>query len=101
NGQFQLVRNPEVIDKVTQRLAKFEDIAKAATLTEEIAKEGRSYLAKMPRLESQRDMRKKYQQLADGTLKPEEFLKQREEAIQALKLTRSEAEAFATKILKI
>jgi C-terminal peptidase prc len=101
NLHFALTKNPEVITKVTDRLERFEILVKSKNLSEEIAKEGRSFLDYMPKLESQRELRKKYQALADGKIDTDEFQKQRTEWLQALKLTRGEAEAFASKVLRI
>jgi C-terminal peptidase prc len=101
NLQFALTKNPEVIDKVNERLAKFEEIARSKSFNEEVTKEGKSFLDRMPKLESQRELRKKYQALADGKLSADEFLKERAEVLQGLKLARTEAEAFASRVLRV
>jgi C-terminal peptidase prc len=96
-----VAKNPDVAEQVSNRLAKFDELAKKDNLKEEIVKEGRTFLGRMPKLESQRELRKKYQLLADGKLSSEELLKQRDEVLQGLKLSRTDAESFATKVLRV
>jgi hypothetical protein len=60
-------------------------------LSKERAEEGRKLLARMPKLESQRSLRKKYQQLVDGGLSLDDFEKARTDIMDSTKLKRSMA----------
>ncbi len=98
---FPMTINPPVAAKVKEQLAKLEQLAKDSKVTEEMAKEGRDFLSRMPRLDSQKQLRKKYQQLVTGTLALDDFVQQRQELMEGLKLRRAEAESFADRVLQV
>ena len=98
---FPLTINPPAMAKVRERLARFEELVKSAQLGPEIAKEGREFLSRMPRFETQRNYRKEYQKLADGTITPEQFQKIRRDYLAALKVSRADAENFAKRVLEV
>jgi C-terminal peptidase prc len=98
---FSIAPNLAVLNEVRERLKKFEAVVAKANLPEPVAKEGRDYLARMPRLKSQQEMRKHYQALAEGTLTVEAFNAEFQKYVDARKLTQKEAEEFATKILEV
>ncbi len=98
---FALTLNAPATGEVHVRLDKFEKLAKEAKLAEEVVKEGRALLTRMPRLEAQRELRKKYQQFADGKLALEDFQKARLAYLEGQKLSREEAEAFAKKVMNV
>jgi C-terminal peptidase prc len=97
---FELTRNPTVAAKAKERLEKFNKLAADQKLAKEIADEGRSFLAKMPKLEAQRTLRKQYQQLADGKLTVDEFLASRTGILAEMKLDPDAAAMFASKVLR-
>jgi C-terminal peptidase prc len=103
SSHFELTRNPAVVAQVKARLDKFtkmaldkldKDVAKT------IAEEGKNLLSRMPKLEAQRTLRKKYQQLADGDLTLEQFVTERTKILDGMKLDRPVAEKFAATVLK-
>ena len=98
---FPLAVNTEAAEQVAKRLDTFQKIAKDQALAEELAKEGKSLLTKMPQLENQQQLRKKYEELVDGKLALADFKTERDKLIAAGALPRGDAEAFADKVLKI
>ena len=97
---FQLTQNPAVMPKVKERLEKLAELVKDKKISDTLAEEGKKLLSQMPRFESQRSLRKAYQQLVDGTLTAEKFEKQRATILDAMKLKASEAADYAAKVVK-
>jgi C-terminal peptidase prc len=95
---FVLTYNPKSAAKAKERLEKFDAIAKSGKLPEKLVAEGRGLLERMPKLESQRKLRKEYQALADGALAPAKFEEARTAILQSTKLKRSDAEAYAKEV---
>jgi hypothetical protein len=54
----------------------------------------------MPKLKAEQDLRKAYQQLCDGTLTADAFLKLRTENLAARKLDRDSAETYAARTMR-
>lgn len=100
SSHFELTRNPAVTAKVEERLAKLAKLSEENKITKERTDEGRKLLERMPKLESQRTLRKKYQQLVDGGLSSDDFEKARTEILDNTKLKRSAALAFAAKVIQ-
>ncbi len=98
---FPIAINPPAAAKVKEQLAKLEGLAKDGKLTEEMVKEGRDYLSRMPRLDAQKSLRKKFQELVAGTLAVDDFVKQRQEVLEGLKLRRADADSFAERVLQV
>jgi carboxyl-terminal processing protease len=100
-SHFVLTKNPEVTAKVQERLEKFTKLSKEdKKIDAKLAEEGQQLLSRMPKLESQRSLRKEYQKLVDGTLTTDKFLAAREEILDNTKLKRETAESFAEKVLE-
>src|SRR6266851_1064407 len=97
SSHFELTRNPAVTAKVEERLSKLAKLQEENKVSKERADEGRKLLERMPKLESQRSLRKKYQELADGKLSAEDFDKARADILDTTKLRRSASLAFAAK----
>jgi C-terminal peptidase prc len=97
---FAITYNPEAMPKVKERLAKLAALAKDGKIPHEIADEGNNLLGKMPKLESRRKLRKDYQKLADGKLTVAAFTKDRKKLLDGMKYSRSDALAFAAKIIQ-
>jgi C-terminal peptidase prc len=95
-NHFVLTHNPSAMPKVEERLKKLGDMKIAS----DIAAEGQRLLTRMPKLRSEQDLRKAYQQLADGKLAYDVFLKQRTENLAARKLDREAAETYAARTLR-
>jgi carboxyl-terminal processing protease len=99
-NHFELTRNPAVHGKMQERLSKFIMLAKDKKLEAEVAEEGARLLSRMPKLQAQQDLRKQYQKLVDGVLTPDTFAKERDNILAAMKMKRSEAVSFATKVMQ-
>jgi carboxyl-terminal processing protease len=97
---FVLVRNPEVAGKVQEALTKLDKLAADKKISTEFAEEGHTLLAQMPRLESQRELRKAYQKLVAEAITPEAFTTTRKAILDSTKLDRATAKKFATKVLE-
>jgi C-terminal peptidase prc len=98
---FVVATNPTVAEQVAQQLKQFEDLAGKEGFAPEIIKEGTELLSQMPRLESQRELRKKLKALLRGSLPPREFLAEWDKAKAAVKLSREDAEEFCDRIFKV
>src|SRR5439155_26658653 len=92
---FALTRKPSALPKVEERLKKLDDLR----LDPAITAEGRKLLTLMPKLKSDQELRKAYQQLADGTLAVEAFRVQRNENLAARKLNRDKATNYANRVM--
>jgi C-terminal peptidase prc len=97
---FTLTHNPEVMPTVKKRLAKIAELAKEQKISAKVANQGKDLLSRMPKLESQRVLRKAFQNLADGKLDADEFLKERARLLAKNKLSRDDARDYALAILK-
>ena len=73
-SRYWVTRNPAVTESVAERLKKLEALEKAGKLSEDDAKEGAGLLFRMPKLNWTQELRKAYQQLADGKIAPEALL---------------------------
>jgi len=98
---YALSLNPAAADIVAGRLDKFQNLARQLQLPEDVVKEGKDYLSKMPRMENQRKLRKKYQELVDGKVKVEAFLADRQNLLKAMTVSREDAEKFADKLIRV
>jgi C-terminal peptidase prc len=92
-NHFVLTHNPTAMPKVEERLKKLADMK----LAPEVMTEGKQLLTRMPKLKGEQDLRKAYQQLCDGSLAQDAFLKLRGENIAARKLDREAAETYAAR----
>jgi carboxyl-terminal processing protease len=97
-SRYWVSHNAAVTEKVAERLKKLEALAKAGKLSEEDAKEGESLLFRMPKLKWTQELRKAYQELADGKITPDALLATRKTLKEGLTLPKEDAETFATKV---
>lgn len=97
---FEIGRNPQAAAKVGERIEKFNAVANDKKLPKDVVEEGRKLLARMPKLEAERNLRKSYQQLADGNLALDQFEKQRASILDGMKLDPATAKKFASKIIQ-
>jgi C-terminal peptidase prc len=98
-NHFELVHNPEAWAKAQTRLDALAKLAAAGKVSEKFAEEGKALLSRMPRLEAQRNLRKAYQELADKA-DLEKFTTERETVLESMKMRRTDALTFASKILE-
>jgi C-terminal peptidase prc len=99
-NHFVLTTNPAVSAKVKERLEKLAKLADEGKVSANLAEEGKGLLSQMPRLEAQRNLRKEYQRLVDGSIDVEMFKAGRTEILASTKLRRPDAMAFATKVIE-
>ncbi len=99
-SHFSLTRNPAVSAKVQQRLDKLAQMVKNKEVPDKFAEEGQALLGRMPKLESQRALRKAYQKLVDGEVKLDAFEASREIILAGTKLRRDAALQFAGKVIE-
>jgi carboxyl-terminal processing protease len=95
-SHFPVALNPKVAPQTEARLKALAGME----LPKEVAEEGRRLLAQMPKLKYQQELRKKYQALADGTLKGEAFAAARKAIKDGLKLDAEETEKYARKVIR-
>jgi C-terminal peptidase prc len=94
-----LTTNPAVIGKVRERLKKIDQLVADKKLSDALAEEARKLLSQMPHLKAQQDIRKLYQQLADGDITTKALEEKRESIVASTKLDRDLALKFADKVL--
>jgi carboxyl-terminal processing protease len=99
-NHYDLTIDPKAIGKVRERLDKFNEMVKDGKVPEKFAEEGRTLLEHMPRLEAQRNLRKQYQALVDGSLTLDKFESERGDILEGTKLRRAEAREFAVKVME-
>jgi carboxyl-terminal processing protease len=99
-NHFALTKNPEVADKVQARLEKLDKMLKDGTLPAKYSDEARTLLERMPRLEAQRNLRKQYQQLVDGTINLDKFETERKTILAGTNLRRADAVEYAQKVME-
>jgi C-terminal peptidase prc len=101
SSHFVLIHNPAVAAKVNERLEKLEKLYKADKIPAKYYDEGKSLLSRMPRLEAQRNIRKEYQALVDGSINLDAFETKRQEILDGTKMRRADALKFAEKIMEV
>jgi C-terminal peptidase prc len=99
-GDFVVDHNPAVYPKAKARLSAFEKLAKEKELPDNLREEGANLLAKMPKLEAKQSLRKAYQKLADATIDVPVFQTERQNILDAAKLSERDATNFAIMVLR-
>lgn len=98
-SRFWVARNPAETERVARRLAAIDALAKAGKISAEDAREARGLLFRMPKLKWMQELRKAYQNLADGKAEPDEVDLIRRTLKAGLKLPAEEAAAYAEKVM--
>ncbi|MBX9624885.1 MAG: S41 family peptidase [Gemmataceae bacterium] len=93
---FVLTHNPAAYPQAAKRLEAFAE--KAGALPEDAAKEGKAFLARMPKLKAGQELRRLYQKVADGTVTPEAAAAERVALKAALKLPPKDAQTYAKRV---
>ena len=102
SSRYVLTKNPAAAEKAQKRLAKFDELVSDKKLTEAaLIEEGRDYLTRMPILKKRQEIRKVYQEFVDGKVTAKGLEEKRDTLIAEMKLKRSEANEFASKILEV
>ncbi|HMF11121.1 MAG TPA: S41 family peptidase, partial [Gemmataceae bacterium] len=99
-NHFALTNNPAVTAKVRDRLDKLANLVNEKKLPNKYAEEGNRLLGRMPRLESQRALRREYQKLVDGQEPLATFEEKRLGILEQTKLSHDEAMEYAKKVAK-
>ncbi|MFL5329934.1 MAG: S41 family peptidase [Gemmataceae bacterium] len=94
--KFVLTHNPAVYAAAHERVEK---LAKSQ-LPADVAAEGEKLLSRMPRLKSDQELRKLYQQTADGKLSVDNLLAARTKNYDGRKLPVEDAKIFARRTLE-
>jgi C-terminal peptidase prc len=98
---YVLTANPAAAGKAKERLEKLEKLTQDKKITAAYADEGKALLERMPRLEAQRNLRKQYQALVDGSITLDKFETARDSILASMKLKRTEALDYAAKIVEV
>ena len=95
-SDFIIDHNPAAYPKAKERLEK---LAEVKDLPKEFQEEGQHLLSRMPKLESQQELRKAYQKLADAKIGLDEFKKERDTVLASTQLPARDAESFAKYVM--
>ncbi len=97
-AHFVISKSPAYAE-ASKRRADFNALVAKEMLKPEIAAEGNKYLERMPKFKTPQELRKTYEQLADGKLTVEQFRTKRDELVAAMKLPEKDAAAFTETML--
>jgi C-terminal peptidase prc len=100
-SHFPITKNPKVTGKVEARLKALAELEKNSKISKDVADEGKQLLTRMPKLKAHRDLRKQYQELADGKLEVEKFAFERGRIKEGMELAGDEAETYARNTLAV
>jgi carboxyl-terminal processing protease len=96
---YVLTHNPKVAAKIKAQEDKFAQMIKDGKVPAKYDEEGKTLLARMPRLEAQRKLRKEYQALLEGKIDLEKFTSERKAIVESTKLPPDDAKEFAEKVM--
>lgn len=99
-SHFPLTANPKAMPGVIKRVKALAGMIQSGTLTPEVGEEGMALVTRMPKLKARQELRKKFQQLADGTLAPADFATERKAIKDAMKLPEEEADKYARTVMR-
>jgi carboxyl-terminal processing protease len=99
-SHFPLTKNPKITESVDKRLKALDNLETAGSITKELAAEGHSLLHRMPKLKSPQELRKRFQDLADGKITPEVFAADYKAIKEKNILAPDDADEFANKVLR-
>lgn len=100
SNHYILTHNPAVAEKFKAQEDKFAQMVEGGKVPQKFSDEGKAVLARMPRLEAQRKLRKEYQALLEGKIDLDKFTSQHKAIVASTKLPRAEAENFAEKVME-
>lgn len=98
-SHFPVTKNPKLTDAVAKQVAAVAKLGADGKLGKEATAEGEQLLARMPKLKALQELRKKYQSLAEGTIKVEEFNTAAAAIKKDMVLSDEAAERFAKKVM--
>jgi carboxyl-terminal processing protease len=97
-SHFIVTHNPAAAPKADARLKALAELGRKGVLGKDEVEEGLRLLDRMPKLQYQQELRKKYQALADGALDSRSFAAERKRIRDSLKLDEEEVERYARKM---
>jgi C-terminal peptidase prc len=97
-SKFWVSRDPAETEKVSKRLSAVAALVKAGKLPGAEGKEAENLLFRMPKLKWQQELRKAYQNLADGKAMVDEVELVRKNLKEGLKLPAEDAATYADKV---
>ena len=97
-SHYPLSRNFESAPKADEAVVEFKKRTAADNLAKDAADEGARYLARMPKLKAQQDLRKTYQQYAAGKATAEQVAAARQKMLEGSKMSADEAHQYAEKL---
>jgi len=97
-SRFWVTRNAAETDKTKTRIKTIESLVKTGQLSAEDGKEAMELLSRMPKLKWSQDLRKAYQDLADGKIMADEVQLIRTNLKAGLKLPIEQATLYASKV---
>ncbi len=98
-SHFAVTANPKLTAAVAKRAAALAKLAADGKVSKEQAAEGAQLLTRMPKLKAMQDLRKKYQELADGTLTTPDFDTAAAAIKKGMVLDIESAERFTKKVM--
>lgn len=93
-SHFAITKNPKVTGKVDARLKALAALEKDSKLDKTAAEEGRTLLSRMPKLKAPQELRKRFQELADGVLDAEKFTAERSRIKASMELSAEDADKY-------
>jgi C-terminal peptidase prc len=99
-SHFALTNNPAATAKARERIDKFARLLEENKLPSKYSEEGNRLLTRMPRLDSQRLLRREYQKFVDGQETVAAFEEKRQSILDQTKLSDDEAKDYAKKVFK-
>jgi len=99
-SHFPLTLNPKITATTNERLTKLKALQAGGKLTEDVAEAGIPLVTRMPKLKADQELRKNYEQLADGKLPVAEFLTVRAAILETRKLPEDEARKFSRTVVR-
>jgi C-terminal peptidase prc len=98
-SHFPITKNPKLTEAVATRVEAVRKLGADGKLSKEVAAEGEQLLGRMPRLKALQDLRKKFQALADGTIRVDEFNTAADAIKKGMVLGEDAAEMFTRKVM--
>lgn len=98
-SHFVVTTNPKLTDAVAKRVKAIEMLEADGKLGKEAAAEGKQLLTRMPRLKAMQELRRKFQSLADGAIKVDEFATAADAIRKGMVLPEEDITAFVKKVM--
>lgn len=97
-SHYWVTKNPAETEKVAERLKKIATLVNDQKLSQDEGKEATALLFRMPKLKWSQNLRKAYQELADGKITADALNDTRKMLKEGLKLPVEDGETYAKKV---